>query len=238
MNPPALSEPQLADYHRNGFVVVSGLFSREEARGWQEECVRIWEDADVGESRVQWRTHNGGRPIADRLDPVIDVSPVFDALAHDGRILEAVEAALGGRAQLFKDKLITKRPGTDGYGLHQDYPYYAFTGLEPDALVSVQVSIDAADEANGALEVFPGLHHERLAAPPDEPRDVDASAVDLGRGHVVRTEPGDLLLFHSLVPHQSDANTSGQSRRALYLTYARTDDEGVYDRYYASRPEY
>lgn len=235
-----LSDRQRAAFENKGFVQLEGLFSPEEVHEWQEECERLQRETDVSEEkdRVQLRDHQSGNPVADRFDPVIDISPVFDDLAHDSRILDFVEAALGGPAQLMKDKLITKRPGTDGYGLHQDFPYWKCVRLPPDALLSVQVSIDPADKTNGALEVFPGRHDRQLEGPPEEPRDVNEALVDHGRAEVVESEAGSLLLFHSLVPHRSSANSSERSRRTLYLTYAQTSDEDIYDRYYQLRPEY
>ena len=235
-----LSEAQRAAFENDGFVVLKGVFSQTEVQMWREECARLQAHTPVSEAsdRVQWRDHRNGKPVADRFDPVIDISPPFETLAHDERIVSAVKSALGEPVQLFKDKLITKRPGTDGYGLHQDYPYWTCAGLPPEALLSVQVSIDPADAANGALEVFPGRHHRELEGPPNEPRDVDPSAVDPDRGQVIEAQAGDLLLFHSLVPHRSSANTSERNRRTLYLTYAQTEDASIYDQYYESRPEY
>lgn len=233
-------DTQRATFEDKGFVQLDGLFSPEEVRTWQEECDRLQSETDVDEEqdRVQWRDHQNGDPVVDRFDPVVDISPVFDDLAHDPRIRGAVNALLGKPIQLMKDKLIMKRPGTDGYGLHQDFPYWTCAGLPPDALLSVQVSIDPADKENGALEVFPERHHRPLEGPSGEPRDVDASLVDPSRATVVEAEAGSLLLFHSLVPHRSSANNSERSRRTLYLTYAQTADEEIYDRYYRLRPAY
>lgn len=235
-----LSDSQRAIFEDKGFIQLDGLFSAKEVRTWCEECRRLQRETDVSEEpdRVQWRDHQNGDPVADRFDPVVDISLTFNELASDCRILDSVEAALGGPVQLMKDKLIMKRPGTDGYGLHQDFPYWTCVGLRPDALLSVQVCIDPADESNGALEVFPRKHQRQLEGPPEEPRDVDESLVDPGQKEVIEAEAGSLLLFHSLVPHRSGANSSDRNRRTLYLTYAQTSDEDIYDRYYRMRPEY
>jgi hypothetical protein len=47
-------------------------------------------------------------------------------------LLDIVDALLDGPARVFKAKLISKWPGTEGYGLHHDLPYWS--GLEPGDL--------------------------------------------------------------------------------------------------------
>jgi ectoine hydroxylase-related dioxygenase (phytanoyl-CoA dioxygenase family) len=173
--------------------------------------------------------------VADRIDPVIDISSVFAALAHDARIVSAVSSLLGKPASLMKAKLITKRPGTMGYLPHQDFPYWEHLGIAADAMLSVQVSIDRATEDNGALEVYPGLHTQRLPAPAGAPLDTDAAALEPYIGQVIASEPGDLLCFHSMTPHQSGPNRASHPRRTLYLTYVGGADPGLYERYHAAR---
>ncbi|MGH9368993.1 MAG: phytanoyl-CoA dioxygenase family protein [Thermoanaerobaculia bacterium] len=230
-----LSEEEVARYWAEGFVAVRGVFSRSEVLVWRRECDRLWAAASINDrdSRIQWREHATKGEVPDRFDPVIDISPVFHRLAQDDRLLDAARSVLGSEATLLKDKLITKRPGTKGYGMHQDFTYWAFLGVPADAIVTVQVSIDAAGEANAAIEVFPRLHRRQLEAPPEEPRDVDETKMDLSDGRVVRSRPGDILLFHSLVPHRSAPNTSLQNRRAIFVTYVTGGNDDVYERYHA-----
>jgi ectoine hydroxylase-related dioxygenase (phytanoyl-CoA dioxygenase family) len=171
---------------------------------------------------------SGGK-VADRIDPVIDISPVFAKLANDPRIVEPVSEMLGAAASLMKAKLITKRPGTMGYLPHQDFPYWEHMGLAADVMLSVQVAIDRGTPENGALELYPCLHRSRLPSPAGAPLDTDARALDPHPSEVVASEPGDLLCFHSLAPHQSGPNRAGHPRRTLYFTYAGGVGPEIYD---------
>jgi len=119
--------------------------------------------------------------------------------------------------------------------LHQDYAYYIQTGILADAILSVQIAIDSADAENGALIVYPGLHKSTLPAPDDSPRDVDPFAVDAVIPEVINTDPGDILIFHSLTPHLSGANLSQGPRRTLYLTYNVKSYGDFYRSYYGDR---
>ncbi len=225
-----------ADYHTAGYVVARGLFTPVEVTGWQRECERLWAEIasePAASGRIQRRGHIARGMIADRIDPVIDVSPAFARLAADPRMLGAVRAALGAAPALVKAKLIEKRPGTRGYTMHQDYPYWTWLDIPADELLSVAVAIDAAHAGNGGVEVFPALHHGRLAPGTDEPLDVDERTMDLSSGEIPVLASGDLLLFHSLTPHRSAPNVSTESRRMLFLTYTTARHGDVYTRYHA-----
>ena len=55
-----------------------------------------------------------GECTFETFDPVIDIAPVCDRLAHHPRLLDLLATLYGEPAQLFKDKLIYKPPGVKG----------------------------------------------------------------------------------------------------------------------------
>src|SRR5262249_52587408 len=121
---------------------------------------------------------------------------------------------------LFKDKIIFKAPGTDGYTMHQDQAWWQMCAA--DDMLSVSIQIDGATAANGCIELFPGCH-DRLRTPAGMLTNFRAeqlAGIDVATGQKMETEPGDVLIFHSLAPHQSSTNTASVSRRSLYLTYS------------------
>jgi len=223
MAPAGLNPYQLTRYRTRGYVAIRGRFGAAEVSLWQAECDRLWEALSVqaGETRVQFRGHANGTVIADRIDPLLDVSPIFRRTAHDSRILDAAGSVLDGRPKVMKAKLITKRPGTHGYGLHQDFPYWQHMGQPADSLLTVQIAIDPANEDNGGVELWPGLHRETLPHAADNPLDTAEEAVADTEAELIPLSAGDLLLFHSLAPHRSAPNKSQQSRRAVFVTYGK-----------------
>ena len=223
MAPTGLNQHQLARYRARGFVAVRARFTRPEIARWGAECDRLWAllSTQSGDTRVQFREHANGTAVADRIDPLLDVSAVFRRLAKDPRIVKPVEDALDGHSKVIKAKLITKRPGTHGYGLHQDFPYWQQYGLPADHLLTVQIAIDPSNEENGGVELWPSMHQEILPAPEENPLDVAESAVATEAAELIPLVAGDLLIFHSLAPHRSAPNKSGQSRRAVFITYGR-----------------
>jgi len=234
----ALTEADLHAYRHDGFVTVRGVLSPAEVEHLAAECDRLWRvvRVDRSEPRVQWRGHVDGSMVADRLDPVLDLSPPFDRVARDSWFLAAAGRVLGEPAVVFKAKLIMKRPGTMGYGMHQDYPYWEFLGAPAGDYVIAFVAIDRFDAESGATEMFRGYHGAHVPPPPDDPLDTDERHIDPGRGVLMELAPGDVTLMHSLTPHRSAPNTSLHGRRSLILTYVAARHADLGARYERGRP--
>jgi ectoine hydroxylase-related dioxygenase (phytanoyl-CoA dioxygenase family) len=66
---------------------------------------------------------------------------------------------------------------------------------------------------------------------------LSASAVDSLQWTHIETGSGDLVLFGSLIPHRSGANTSERSRRAAYITYNAASQGSRREHYYRSKRE-
>lgn len=234
-----ISPEELQDYRQRGFIVLRGRFSAREARAWAAEAERLWRQPGLVECenfRVQARMNGSDERVLERLDWLVPLSETFAGLAQDPRLTEPAMQLLEAPPVLFKDKLIIRPPGTDGYGLHQDFPYWEASGISADHLLTACVAIDETGRQNGMLGLFPGYHDRRLASPPAEPLDTDLSEVDARCEEIVSLEPGDLVLFHSLAPHRSGPNRSDRSRRMLYFTYTQSSyGADIYQRYFDLR---
>jgi hypothetical protein len=215
-----------AAYAASGFVRVPGALDSSDVAMLRGEWARLWDEIADGDPSVQWRGHEEQGRIADRIDPAFPLSLELRTLCHDRRLIGLAEAALGGPAALFKDKLITKARGTHGYGLHQDYPYWARFGAPADHLVTLQIAIDPCGSENGALEVWPKAAGV-LPPAPDDPLDVDPVALEGEPGTLIEMEAGDILLLHPLVAHRSEINRSADMRRAYFITYVSAKFEAA-----------
>ncbi|MDF2721718.1 MAG: hypothetical protein K0Q59_1393 [Paenibacillus sp.] len=233
--PNFLTYEQLDSYNQNGFLVLRQVFTPEEAAVWRHECDRLLslsEYVEPNNIRVAYRTWANGESVIEKFDPVNDVSPVFHALVRDERILSPLRDIYLDEPLLFKDKLIYKLPGNAGYTMHQDAAWWQ--GFPIEGLISVMVAVDGATEINGGLELFPG-YHDRLRSTPGKLRNMNAeeiAEIDKSKGMIVETQPGDLILFHSLTPHQSGTNNAEVSRRQLYLTYSPSRNGNLYKAHY------
>lgn len=235
-----LTNEQIDSYNKNGYLVLRNVFSEAEAKVMQLECDRLLTPSpyvDSYNARVAYHTYAQGQKI-EKLDPVHDISPVLTALVRDERILAPLRDIYMDEPLLFKDKLIFKLPGTNGYTMHQDAAYWQVFPME--GLISVMVAIDGATKENGGLELFPG-YHDRFRSEPGALRNMNAeeiAEIDLSTGELVETNPGDIILFHSFTPHQSGPNLSDVSRKQLYLTYSPSKNGQLYNAHYQHYKRY
>lgn len=230
-----LTQSVIDRYHADGAIHVKGLFKPEEVQVWKGEVARIFGLPgliDPLNVRVEGRSHAKRGSVADRLDPILDISPVFSNLMRDSRVLGFAEALIGDAVDVFRCKLIRKSPETAGYSMHQDYPYWEFMGVPANSILTVAVAIDDASDQAGGMEFFKGLHDKQQASDPSEPRDVDPTKIDLSRSVRPNAAAGDLIFFHSLTPHRSSPNLSPNNRALLLPTFASAKYGPLYKSYH------
>jgi hypothetical protein len=233
---PAARRDLREEYERDGFVIVRGLFSPEEIGQAAIEADRLLAEYDhlknVMNLRCRWRTNvYTGECTFETFDPVCDIAPVCGGIALDQRLMDVLACLYGEPAHLFKDKLIFKPPGVEGYGLHQDW--IAWPSF-PRSFLTVLVPLEAVDRDNGCTIVYPGLHRSGPLTPLDgEYHELPASAVDESQAVPLVLAPGDVAMFGGFTPHRSDPNVSSRWRRQLYLSYNAASDGGdQHDRHY------
>jgi ectoine hydroxylase-related dioxygenase (phytanoyl-CoA dioxygenase family) len=152
------------------------------------------------------------------------------ATVTDGKVLDVVSELMAEQAVLYKEKINYKYPGGGGYAAHQDAPAYEFI----DYHVTCLISVDSATPESGCLYFSPGRHQEGFIAL-DEKGCVAPETAATMEWVAVPTNPGDILLFGSYIPHKSPTNRSDQPRRIVYLTYNARSQGDWREKYYADK---
>jgi ectoine hydroxylase-related dioxygenase (phytanoyl-CoA dioxygenase family) len=228
-----LTTAQLAAFHRDGYLVVRGLYSAGEVaeiRRWSDEVQRWPETA--GRQMMYFEQGRDGRRILNRMENVLPYHDGFRRLATGGPLQGACGQLLGEPVVLFKDKINFKLPGGGGFEAHQDVQagWSRYAALHITALVTV----DRATIANGCLEMatdFRGSHE--LIGKEWEPLTAEQLA-GLHWAHL-EAEPGDVVYFDSFIPHRSAPNTTQEARRVLYHTYNKASAGDHLVQYYADK---
>jgi len=228
MSGSILTPAQMAAYERDGFVLVPGLFDAEEMAlmraaietdpALQQSLYDRKDTAGMATRMATWN-HPG--------------DSVYGLAARSERVVDTMEAMLGGEIYHYHSKLTAKEPQVGGaWEWHQDYGYWYHNGCVFPLMASVMVALDHSTRENGCLQVVPGSHlcgridhgvmkGEQVGA---DPRRVEEL---LKRLPVVHAEmaPGDGLFFHSNVLHRSDQNRSMSRRWTVLMCYnaARND---------------
>lgn len=213
---------QRADYERDGYVIVRGLFDQEETgllraaiEGDPQIAAHFYDrkDAEGKATKMALWNHPG--------------DSVYGLAARSTRVVDTMEAMLGGEVYHYHSKLTAKEPFEGGaWEWHQDYGYWYHNGcLTPD-MGSVMVALDKATRANGCLQVLRGSHKAgrvEHGVLPGEQVGANAERIEqmLKRYERVYVEldPGDALFFHCNVMHRSDQNRSPDRRWTVLFCY-------------------
>jgi len=229
----AVSQAHIEAFHNQGFVLWPEFFSaekmREMARWTDETCA--WPEVP-GRHMVYYEdslTAPGTRVLS-RIENFCPYHVGFDRLFNSGPVFEALAVLLGEPAVMFKDKINFKMPGAGGFEPHQDVQ--AGWDTYADLHISMLVSIDNATAENGCLEIAAGWHDRGLIGDSWKPL---GDAVPDAAYKACPTQSGDVVIFDSLVPHRSFANTTDAARRILYVTYNRLCAGDHRQRYYADK---
>jgi ectoine hydroxylase-related dioxygenase (phytanoyl-CoA dioxygenase family) len=227
MTPFSLSDNQVDQFHKNGFIFVRGLFDHEEI-ALLRRLARS--DHQMQQGAAGRRDGEGGVvKLALSNDLGDDMASAF---VRCRRIVDTMERLLDGEVYHYHHKMILKDPYVGGaWEWHQDYGYWYNNGcLFPD-LASCMIAVDRATRQNGCLQVLRGSHrmgrldHGKIGDQTGaDPERVEAACRRLELVYC-EMEPGDAIFFHSNLLHRSDQNRSADPRWALICCYnaARND---------------
>lgn len=235
MSNVVVTPQQVADYQRDGVVLIPGLFRPF---------------VDLLAAGIERNMAEPGPYAAENLRPG-DTGRFFDDYCNWNRIPEFAEvvgsrtvaeaaAALmqSPRVQVFHDHVLVKEPGTSRpTPWHQDAPYYFVDGHQT---VSFWVPIDPVAEATlrcvagsylWSKPVLPvkWLTDETFYPDIDDylpVPDPDAEGMSIAEWPM---QPGDAVAFHFSTLHGARANNSATRRRAFSLRLVG-DDARVVER--------
>jgi ectoine hydroxylase-related dioxygenase (phytanoyl-CoA dioxygenase family) len=229
-----LTDEQLSDFKRDGFVVVRGMFDAAEMKRlarWTDEVEGYPETAGKFMMYFEKSLKNGSDRLLNRLENFYPYHDGFRALFDGAKLRGAVSELIGEDAVLFKDKINFKMPGGDGFKPHQDQQ--AGWSAYADFFVTALVSIDEATLENGCLELVAGYHDKGLVGEEWKPISDEQNAAMQPVAYP--TKPGDVVFFDSYAPHGSGPNMTDRKRRVLYVTYNRRSDGDHRAQYYADK---
>jgi ectoine hydroxylase-related dioxygenase (phytanoyl-CoA dioxygenase family) len=221
-----LTAAQVAQYDRDGFLLLEGHFSAADMALLMQTARADRALADIAADRLD-REGKVSR-LSLRYDLPEDT---YGAYVRSCRIVEPLEQLIGGEVYHYHHKMMLKEPFVGGaWEWHQDYGYWYASFLCPD-MASCMIAVDAATEKNGCLQALRGSHKmgrlEHGRTGDQTGADAERMTSALERFEVVHCEmkPGTVLFFHSNLLHRSDANNSADPRWALICCYTAVDNK-------------
>lgn len=241
-----LTQDQIDQFHRDGFLPVSGVFSTEEVNRLREAAEAVQTDGIAARGDGHgYREVNGTKQYY-RTDGVLwDREPAFRETTVHPDLLAAVGQCLGRPFMPVNNSLVVKMPKS-GVAIpwHQDPPYLSRTGWcdgrvgpEPRAETypipnfDCDIYLDPATLENGCLYAIAGHH---LVGHVDIDRFTQDELFEHPLSAPLEMEPGDVLLHAVTAPHGSRPNESDGMRRIFYIHFmARAVMVELYESWFA-----
>jgi len=219
-----LTNEQLKDYHRDGYLIIKNFFSKTEID--KLYGVALQDDA-MKKNALDLNDQSGKKTkLSLWFTPGNDV---FGYMTRSKRVIDAIAPLLDSDSPVchFHSKLMQKEPRVGGaWEWHQDYGYwYKNQFIFPDQLISVMVALTEANKGNGCLQVIKGSHKLGRVNHGFAGEQVGADMVFVNNAlktmELVYCElqPGDALIFHSNLLHRSEANLSDKPRWSIISCY-------------------
>lgn len=228
--PDALTDEQVAAYHRDGYVAVENLLTAEEV------ATGLAALDDLLHGRVA--DYDGAQPEPEQRERWPQMAPeeragvvrkLFQFVDHEARldamtrhpVLHAIlERLIGEPCRLIQDMALLKPPFVGSEKpWHQDMAYFDWS--PPEKVIGVWIAFDPATAENGCMHVLPGTHREG-PVPHVHARDcqIPDERVQVERDVIVPLAPGGALFFSGLLHHGTPPNDSPLRRRAVQFHYA------------------
>lgn len=221
---PVTTDPRLAEYakqyNEQGFVLVKGLLSKEEAAAYRAECHRLLAELNREDDPTWGAAAAVSGMTATSLKHLHDAqfySAAFSRLMVDPRFTDVVAAVLGTpNVQLHHTKMFVKPPENGSpFPLHQDHPYFPHAEHRVGAAI---FHFDDAPEEKGCIRVIPGSH---LGGPREHSPEGGYHLPDVPFDDAIPqpAEAGDVIFFTYLTVHGSGINVSDEARTTWLVQY-------------------
>ena len=223
-----LSLEQINQYNEDGYISPIDVLSTDEAGEINQEIERIEKD---------WPNELEGLG----RNYVHLISPVFDKIPHNPKILDVVESIIGKDILVCGTTLFIKNPDQKGFvSFHQDAKYI---GLEPHNWVTGWLAVTDANEENGCMRMLKGSHKEDLKF---HSQKFDEHNL-LTRGQTIENVPidettpvilkaGQLSLHHPKIIHGSGLNKTEDRRIGFAIqSYIGSNVDQVFGKIYVQQ---
>jgi ectoine hydroxylase-related dioxygenase (phytanoyl-CoA dioxygenase family) len=232
MTTAALTEEQIARYHREGYLAVPGVIDVARV-----QALRRVTDAFVERSRTVATSdavfdldprHTASTPVLRRIKNPADNDPLYRWVAFDSPIPDIVAQLIGPAVRFHHSKLNMKGSLIGAaVEVHQDAAFYPHSN---DDVLAVGLLLDDATSANGAMAVLPGSHRGPIYTHYDARgrfvgcmREDDVARLDRSGAVLLELPAGSIHIHHYRLIHWSAPNTSTAERRLLINSYTAAD---------------
>jgi ectoine hydroxylase len=233
---PHLSSEQVAQYERDGYLVLHDVFSGEEVKCFKDELERLRKDAILtGNDEVISEPGSGDIRSIFRVHRI---SPVFRRLASDLRLAGIAQGLLDDDVYIHQSRLNYK-PGFRGkeFYWHSDFEtWHVEDGMPSMRALSMSIALTENTPHNGALMLMPGSHKAYAVCTGETPANHFKASLKkqeygvpednlleqlAARSGIVSAvaRPGSVIIFDCNTMHGSNSNITPDPRSNVFFVY-------------------
>ncbi len=244
-----ITEEQLSDFRRDGFVIIKKLYSADEVAELRDSFMKMNENGPVEGLSETRRNHADGSKGYDPSDPLSfyprmmhphkhpdkPVGPLAMRYMLDARIKAVLSNLMGEEPYAAQSMFYFKPPGARGQDFHQDNFYLK---VKPGSCMAAWCALDRCDAENGGMMCVPETGDYAIQCP--EPSDsklyftTEHVSIPQGKTAVLPImEPGDVLFFNGSTIHGSGPNTSRDRFRRSFICHYLPKSTSEMSHYYS-----
>jgi phytanoyl-CoA hydroxylase len=224
---------QFAFYQENGYLLVEGLLSREEAESLRRECHelidRLSAHRDVDATWGSARQRVKERTVLQHCHDVQFYAAAFSRLIVNERMTNVAAELIGSpNVQLHHTKMFIKPPEKGSpFPMHQDQPFFPHAR---HSMIAAVFHFDDAPLEKGCIRVVPGSHKlGPIAHEAEGGWHLPFEAYPLEAAVPCPAKAGDVLFFSYLTIHGSGVNESDEARTTLLVQMRDPSDPPTTD---------
>jgi ectoine hydroxylase-related dioxygenase (phytanoyl-CoA dioxygenase family) len=194
-------------FKSQGYVFLKGFFSQEEAA----QTLR-----DVEEAQPKNASKSSGLSKVGLVfkENIYYQSKPLQAFVSQPKVVDLLKQLIGPDFWIRWDQLISKHPGGVEFPWHQDNGYNKLRNEH----YQFWVALSPSNPNNGGLWLIPGSHKKgflthRFVGNHEMWEGDDSGEIS------ITAEPGDVVVFSSLMLHRTKASVSGPVRHAYVVEY-------------------
>ena len=220
-----LTQEQLQQFDRDGYLFFPSLFSAAEVKALTDEVPALF---------AQRRPENVREKESDAVRTNFAAhmyNPIYARLGRHPRMIEPVRQLFGEEVYMHQFK-INGKVAFDGdlWQWHQDYGTWQADDQMPEArAMNIAIILNEVNEFNGPLMFIPGSHNLGVVAAEHDTattsyplwtisHDTIRKLVEHGGLVAPKGPAGSTIMFHGCLVHGSTANLSPWDRWNVYLS--------------------
>ncbi len=231
-----LSAEQLADFEKNGFLILDAVFTESEVAALRSESSELLTDVTTKNLKEVIREPNSGAVRS--VFRAHKLSQPIEKVTNDHRLTRIAQGLLGDAVYIHQTR-VNFKPGFKGteFYWHSDFEtWHVEDGMPRMRALSMSITLTENHADNGPLLLIPGSHKTFVTCTGETPDNHHEKSLrkqqfgvpsDEAVSHLIETngiaraecKAGSVIVFDCNTVHGSNSNITPDPRANIFVVY-------------------